>query len=433
MIGHVPVIGSGFDSVMSQIGNWANFNKSVEENNLARLAASEQNQNAYYNRVAELARQDAEQDWRDRRQDQIFARDDANIRREDARYKQHRTDVLGQQSLENAFRNKALDMKRADYEMQQGAADRAAEFSADDIETAGRQAEASRAAHDKAQRELDTAISSATSNLPSGAGAYNGKTKRFEINTMGFKDPEEKAKAEAAIAAANAAIETARADYNTAVNAYSIDANAFDTLQKQMSQYGLLLGKRDGRWTLINSMTGKKFTSKLPPLARPSPFATYNDTVRDRMTGTIPPMSAPASPLGFAPPTQTVTQPMTKSPLAMKLQAASEMAGTNAPVAPPMPVTPPSPLAMFPPQQADAAWSSALSKIRTNTAPILVTNDAEYDAVEGGQLYIDLQGNVRRKKKDSGQTTQPATNSPVLLQSPDEDEFYNTRIGKGSF
>ena len=56
-----PVIGSGFDQVMGQQAGWAGFNRGVDEGNIARANAAQENANNYLARVADIQRQNVAQ------------------------------------------------------------------------------------------------------------------------------------------------------------------------------------------------------------------------------------------------------------------------------------------------------------------------------------------------------------------------------------
>ena len=58
----IPVIGSGFDAVAGQQMGWANYNRGVDEANLARRAASEQTQNNYMAAMQALQQRAADRD-----------------------------------------------------------------------------------------------------------------------------------------------------------------------------------------------------------------------------------------------------------------------------------------------------------------------------------------------------------------------------------
>ena len=58
----VPLVGSGFDALAGQREFWNNFSKSVDEDNIRRLGAAQQNQNNYLQQLSQLRQGAVDQD-----------------------------------------------------------------------------------------------------------------------------------------------------------------------------------------------------------------------------------------------------------------------------------------------------------------------------------------------------------------------------------
>lgn len=270
--GQIPIVGSSFDSVGSQLYNWQNFNRGVEEGNLSRQAQAEQSRNNYFAQIAAQARDDADKDH----QDQIYQfearkKDEANLRhnyefgvnRADAQ--QSRADTLG-------FRKEELALRKGEVEKQTNAADNAASFMAPDIASAGEALDKARDEYSVAQRKFDTVKSTQEANLPSGKAVFNPRLKQFVATAVG-KDDKEKADIAASVAAANAHLEFAKADFDAAESAYAHHDNNWNSLSKQASQFGLQIGKKNGKWVLSNPFNKGKVYEAPSAAAPPIPAA----------------------------------------------------------------------------------------------------------------------------------------------------------------
>lgn len=307
----VPIIGSGFDSVANQISGWANFNKSVEEGNLARQTAAEQSRNNYFAQVADQARRDAEADHTDSLQQQAAQRHayEFGVNRTDALKNEADRAALQQQQL--GLSKEQLGLKREEIERTNSAMDNAGNFLAPDINKTAKELQDAKDEYEKAQRAHTTAMSAAMGGPGGNLIKYNKQTKLFDPAT--FVDGkvltgDDLIKAQQAAVAANQRIQNSAADFNDAENRYANASSKFKSISDQASRSGLLVNEAG---TLANPYNNKTYQFTPPVTEAPVLFRPVMGKLDDRLRGYTFGTGTTAAPTDSTPPpVQTPSGPV---------------------------------------------------------------------------------------------------------------------------
>jgi hypothetical protein len=307
----LPAIASGFDALAGQAAHFAGFNESVDEGNLARLAAAQQQRNNWLAQVNTAQRQDAA------RQDQaemnrIGLLQAAAQQAEGAR----RFEVgTGLEREKMANRLKEFDLGR-DYTNAQerkmlDTIEAAGNTMDADAGKLGAEYEKSQAAYNEAQQAVDRAAANSAPDAKPGSFHYDKATKQYAANILATDDDKK------AIEAANEKFANLRADHDAATINAKNSASTWANFEKNVRDYQLLLQKQGDRWRVF-SPQHRRFLGKEPEAApKEGPLSSTFDTSKfDAMFGGA---SAPAttgtgsalglSGIGAEPDTSTETAP----------------------------------------------------------------------------------------------------------------------------
>lgn len=253
----MPVIGSGFDQVAGQQMQWANFNRGVEEANLARLAAAQQAANQWQAQQQSLAESALERQQRMAYNQQqaaqsawAQAQQAGEGRREfDVGAALRREEIQAAKDLNDAKVQEARRQERERLSAIQNLGDTLGK----DVQPTRESFDAATTAKDDAEFKLQTA----RADVEKQYGAliqFDHLTKEFRARA-GTGPEGEKAAADA-----NTAISEAKANSLKAENAYKIRLGEWSHFQDQANKAGFAVRPHEsGNWVLFHPELGKTF------------------------------------------------------------------------------------------------------------------------------------------------------------------------------
>jgi hypothetical protein len=261
-----PLLGSGFDALAAQHQFYDSLNRGIEEGNIVRATEAQDKLNRYQFAVSEAQRQDAARqaafDEAAKRSSMDAAQRRADLARSDYQF-----------GVNTALHRRAEDINAARYKFAEDKAkeadrtmldtvDNTAKFLSPDVNDYGSKVEDSFQKFQDAQARMTTLASELEKDLPPGKAIYNPHVMEF-IPTKSLIPATEAENKK--ISEANAQINNAKAVYQAAATTYQTHLNAFDTLQKQASQNGLVVTKENGKWVIKNPRPGFSEKSYAPP------------------------------------------------------------------------------------------------------------------------------------------------------------------------
>jgi len=248
----MPVIGSSFDAIAGQQAGWQNFNRGVEENNIARAAQAQQQQNQWLAQLAALQRQDEEVAMKNR-----AYYDALDYRLGEDRERSRRFDIdtkLSEQKLaddKNRYKWHE-DIRNADTKQQMTAIENSAKFLAKDARDYAEQFKDATGELRDATQTLDK---SASSIKPSSRITF---TKARQFAPVDILKDDVLARQEAN--EANIRLASDKARYDQAVQNYQLHLSNWNDLKKRASLEQLQVGD-DG--TVYSKFHDKTFGSPL--------------------------------------------------------------------------------------------------------------------------------------------------------------------------
>lgn len=279
-----PVIGGGFDQVAGQRAGWAQFNRGVESENLARAAAAEQSQNSWLARVQQINQaaadaQDRSQSEAERlaeqsRQFDVSAGLSGDLNRTRYAAEADRTAAINNQTAANRLQADRFD----------ASVDSAAQTLAPRIHEFGTAAEAAQTDKDRAYAALRAKTQDLQTSVPDGV-MFKGK---------GFV-PVNSADAKAAKAAsqANLSLASAQADYSDATQKFNLHQKQFQDLTTHATkQYGLEIFRDGDNWVVKNPANNRIYRPDGKTKPGPKPLAP--DVSQPQFSGFMQP--APTAP-----------------------------------------------------------------------------------------------------------------------------------------
>jgi len=350
--GFLPLIGSGFDSLAGQQAHWAGFNESVDEGNLARLAAAQTQRNNWLSQVNAAQRQDvARQDAAE--QSRIGLLQAAAQQAESARRFDIGTGLSREQlAAENKRWTFSRDQKNEDERKLLDSIAAAGENMAPRARKAAQDWQDAAKEYQDAQTALASVVNESARGLPADGyrwdktiGGWAPKTPAIKGGTAAT--PEQ-------IQAANEKIAEARGNAAASKSAHDAAREALIALRRDAAPYQLLIGDDGSVFSPLHKTT---FGKKAAP-AKEGPLSdAFNTSGFEVMMGAAPilgnstALGSSLSGFGAEPDTSTET--------------------TQAP--------------------ADSAKGTIANPIRPTT-------QAEYDSLQPGSYYFNsVTGKVYRK------------------------------------
>ena len=363
----LPAIASGFDALAGQAAHWAGYNESVDEGNLARLAAAQQQRNNWLAQVNAAQRQDvARQDQAE--QNRIGLLQGAAQQAESARRFDIGTGLSREQlAAENNRWTFSRDQKNEDERKMLDTIESAGNKMDADAGKLGAEYEKSQSDYNEAQQGVDRAAANSAPKAKSGSFHYDKATKQYMPSIMATDDDKK------AIEAANEKFANLRADHDSAFINAKNSATTWANFQKDVRDYQLLLQKQGGRWRVFSPQHRRflgKDTEVLNVTEKEGPLSeAFSTAGLDKMF---------TSPL-FSPRPGAATATGTGSALGLSGIAATEPDTVTATEPPPSVLT--------------APVKGTLS------SPSRPVTQVEYDALPSGSYYVNsITGKVFRKK-----------------------------------
>lgn len=263
-----PLIGDSFSNLGQQSAFWAGFNGQIENANIARAAEAADKASRYNFAVSQAQREDA---FRQAGLDEAAKRSSIVDLENQAANRRHAyefgvsTDIAKRGQDINDRRYKfAQDEKTSQDKSILDTVDNTAKFLAPGVSDYGTRLDESLKAYQDAQTRMTTLASELEKDLPPGKAVYNPHVMEFipVKSLIPATDAENKK-----ISEANAQINDAKALYQAAATTYQTHLSAFDTLQKQALQNGLVVTKDNGKWVVRNPRPGYADRSYTPPTA----------------------------------------------------------------------------------------------------------------------------------------------------------------------
>lgn len=294
----IPIVGRSISDATRQAGDWARYNAGVEEGDIARANAAEQNWNRWNANVANLQRSDEATQY-DR-----GLQSDA-ITRQEFQWGMGRKDAAASDALRAKLEREkiaaTLGLKTENETKDLAAIENAANNYTRTVDQRGKALDTAEAIWKAATAKLNSATSSVIQE-------YGDELIRFDPsrNVKAFV-PKDTTKPEAvkAATAANARIAEIATQHTLAQDALESADRSFADLQKQLGNFHLGADKRDGKWVVINPMAapGKEEYRWIPQATVGPPRPVPGATPPGRWNA--PPMTvAPMQPPG-APPVAT--------------------------------------------------------------------------------------------------------------------------------
>jgi hypothetical protein len=319
----IPLVGSGFDSLANQRAGLMAYNRAVEEGNINRFDAANQQRNNYLAQLAQVQRQDqARQDAltqaaQDRAVQQQQIQQAAIERAAGSAEERREFDVRS--GLETARTNAMYGQQAAERQRQLDQIAQSADFLAPQIGDTWQESDKLTKAAQDAQNELNSAAAKQLAKLNANKVTLNRQTWLFmpKPGTM-LNDAEM-----AALDKANEAYATERGAYNTALEKANTSAKTLASLQADAKASGLLIGRNAKGQVILMSPAhgGKQWVAGEEADQTDDtnqPAATW---VRDPVTGklvpagttaTTPPIAAAAQGAGaVTPAVPTTSLPVT--------------------------------------------------------------------------------------------------------------------------
>lgn len=307
----VPIVGSSFDSVGSQLFGWSQANNQVESANISRRNDAERNKNNYFARIAELARADAAADLQQKAYQFGIARENEQEGRRRFEFGQRRDDAMAESKRGWDFNNKKFAADETEYKRQMEIPENAAETMKRQVFETGRAMDAAIERASQAQQNARIVRDIELKKLPPGSAALKGG--RIGVDTAFQKaargtDEAAKLAAQAieSINSANERISLAESEAVTADSQRKELLRSFNDISNRAGRYSLEPVKLDGKWSLVNPQTKKTFSFTPETVTHYPKFSSFEEaraggystgntiTTADGSNAVIPPMAAPA-------------------------------------------------------------------------------------------------------------------------------------------
>lgn len=269
---HVPLIGSSFDSLGAQRLQWSGFNNGVENANLARAAAAQQERNRYNFEVAKMYQEAEARDAAAQQQQQHEALSLALGSRASAEHNREFDISTGLQKQEIAARARQyqfpIDEKRRQEEEAKTGVQNFAEAMKEQAQELGSRHDSALQDYLDAQKELSDAASESEKSLIPGTWVKS-KSGEFvpakTIASLQTADPEKAKSALEAIANANDTLGKLANKVEKSQTLYDTHAAAFEDLKTRAGKtYGLEIVKKGGKYSIFNPLNNRTFTATTP-------------------------------------------------------------------------------------------------------------------------------------------------------------------------
>lgn len=261
-----PIIGEGFSDIGRQRAQWAQFNRGVEDENLNRLAQSEQSRNSWLARMQQIDESDAAR---------------ASQAQQEAEAARQFDVKAGLSAQESGIRYSAENDRTAAMNKQIEANTLKDKQNADTVETFAKtiapeahdyssKVENSQQAFNTAARDLDTRGAELLGQMPQGRVRYDGKSKNFVAS-----NPTDTEAANIA-ADSNLKMATTKANYDEAKSQLAFHQKRLTDLSRHAQTYGLMISRKGDQWVVVDPSNGKTYSAQGKTMqTQPAPGFTF--------------------------------------------------------------------------------------------------------------------------------------------------------------